>query len=727
MENNEESKVEVSSTGALTEVAEHKATSLEKDELKGPVKQVKQTKYKAFRKFGIVYIGEQDGNSYDDSNFIDTFREDGSKSEELKFGKDGSTNQAIYNEKGLLLELNNSYGGGVIRSHSILSYDIEGRQLEHKIYNTENILIGRHQNIYDEKGKLQFNNQYSQNEVLSGSTSYLYDENGKNIESKTVDEKGVANYWSRNKYNSKGHTVESQQLAPDGSIKSVNKYYEYYDKEDNPIQKSSKKKSKSVSKEELYEAKTELDHRGNWIKKVNFFGDLPIAIYMREFIYYDEEKKEELTIENTFFKLPFSLLNPETNPLSKHELILIKIENKQKEEKEFSIKNAKWLVERSVTTDNFSALDYYALKFIEFPSQTLHGSQNIEAIALMNILKSNLGAKVVNSSKTIYSDRNNRLVRYTLSFPFNPGYLVQAIQIQQQNQDEYDVPEFISKPNYFSGVVNVSQILLLHPSESSKLNDENGFEEELLEYFDKYSLERIPDKPEIYMVEVNGKGEFSLQSHAVREDFEIEDLDVQYGYGFEHFHNNLMGRFKNESQGLVLFHGIPGTGKTYYIRHLLKEMSEANKIVIYMPPNMVDYLVDPGFMTFLSATVSHHSENGNFCILLIEDAEPLLAARHTETRIQGVTNLLNMTDGLPNDMLKLQIICTFNVELKHLDAALLRPGRLIARKEFKALQELDANLLAQRLGIKYHFTKPATLSEIYAKLKNKNTLVHDEY
>ena len=100
-----------------------------------------------------------------------------------------------------------------------------------------------------------------------------------------------------------------------------------------------------------------------------------------------------------------------------------------------------------------------------------------------------------------------------------------------------------------------------------------------------------------------------------------------------------------------------------------------------MPPNMVDYLSEPGFMTFLSKTVSHYSSQNHTCVLLIEDAEPLLVARHNEGRVQGITNLLNMSDGLLNDMLKLQIICTFNVELKQLDAALLRPGRLIARKD----------------------------------------------
>ena len=311
MENNEESKIEVSSTGALTEVTERKPTSLETDGLKGPVKQVKQTKYKAFKKFGIVYLGEQDGNAYDNSNFISTYREDGSKSVEMKFCKDGSTNQILYNEKGLLVELNNTYAGGVIGSHSIISYDKDGKQLEHKMYDAENILFARHEYIYNDKGLLILNNQYEKNEVLSGSTSYLYNENGKNLEWKTVDANGNANYWTRSILNSKGHTVESQQLLPDGSIKQVFKYYDHYDKDDNPIPPDPTiKHTPYVNKESLYVAKTELDYRGNWIKKINYFGELPIAIYIREFIYFDEEAKKDLTVEDPFFQLPFTLSNP---------------------------------------------------------------------------------------------------------------------------------------------------------------------------------------------------------------------------------------------------------------------------------------------------------------------------------------------------------------------------------------------------------------------------------
>ena len=84
-----------------------------------------------------------------------------------------------------------------------------------------------------------------------------------------------------------------------------------------------------------------------------------------------------------------------------------------------------------------------------------------------------------------------------------------------------------------------------------------------------------------------------------------------------------------------------------------------------------------------------------------------------------------MTDSLLNDMLNLQIICIFNVNVDKLDKALLRPGRLIARNEFTAVPEFEANLLGSRLGIKYRFTKATPLSEIYAKMKDKNTLIHE--
>src|SRR5436190_15552901 len=120
------------------------------------------------------------------------------------------------------------------------------------------------------------------------------------------------------------------------------------------------------------------------------------------------------------------------------------------------------------------------------------------------------------------------------------------------------------------------------------------------------------------MIEGSGSN-FVMVEHAVDDNFEIRNLHVNYGYGFQKFHDDLMGRFNKSTKGLVLFHGEPGTGKTYYIRHLLRKMVANKKVVIYLPPNMVDHLVEPSFMTFLSRSIRDWSEEGNFCVLLIED------------------------------------------------------------------------------------------------------------
>jgi hypothetical protein len=391
-----------------------------------------------------------------------------------------------------------------------------------------------------------------------------------------------------------------------------------------------------------------------------------------------------------------------------------------RESDSFTEEQLKWITEAS-KVEEISLLRYYVMQNKTLPSILTYGSMGIEAIALLEEVKANLNAKVIHSY-LVNNGNGEKIQRYTLSFP-NSGYLLQATQIQQRSEDSYVVPDFILE--YQDGIdcsVYTSNFILLRPGDDSDLRDKD-FEAEVDDYINKCTLDKAPELPEIYMIEATGGGNFDLQSHAVNDNFIIKNLDLHYGYGFEKFHNELLGRFKNETKGLILFHGEPGTGKTYYIRHLLRKMASNDKVVIYMPPNMVDYLIEPGFLTFLSREITNFSSQGYFCALLIEDAEPLLAARQ-EGRIQGVSNLLNMTDGLLNDMLNLQIICTFNVNLKELDKALLRPGRLIARKEFKAMPALDANILAQQLGIKNHFTKPTTIAEVFAMLDNKTTLVH---
>ena len=223
-------------------------------------------------------------------------------------------------------------------------------------------------------------------------------------------------------------------------------------------------------------------------------------------------------------------------------------------------------------------------------------------------------------------------------------------------------------------------------------------------------------------------GNFYVKEFDIKDKtFKIDEMDLHYGQGFTDFNNQLIQRLKEDSKGLVLFHGIAGSGKTFYIRHLLRKIKEINNNnnVLYFPPTMVGSLTDPSFINFISDWVSD-SKGKNY--LFIEDAEPLLESRDL-TRNIGVTNLLNLTDGLLNDILNIQVIATFNTNLKNIDDALLRPERLTARKEFKKLKGERLKSMFEYLKINDQdgklLKKELSLAEIYSLKKNSKTITHD--
>jgi hypothetical protein len=703
----------------------------EREELKGKVLQLMQTTYKAHGKGDMVFPGKIEVSYGDEDNFIKRYNDKGLRIEHTSFGtlgykthtydeghkqlvetkefnKDGSLRSShVYHYKpdGKPNEFFYYDKDGNVASHIVFEYDSEGREIKQSTYHgTEKKLYGWYERTYNEFGKQLSYISYKMDGTIDFSSHCTYNEKGhlvETVDKRNKDPKSTYVFNERIVYrpNEYGDSVETTFYKSDGTSVTYHNDYEY-DSEGKKILKP------RVQEEETKEAETEkneFDSQGNWSRKTIFYNKLPVKMLVREIVYFGEEEK----------KFVHPMLNEKAEVEEANELKFTF--------DEFSEQNAKWLTDgKDVVAEQFPTLRYYLMTFKEYPSLVNYTGPYIEAESLLKALKESCDAKELHTYNTNYDRRGNQMIRYTLMFPRNDGYLLQANHISAHDADEYEVPEFVKD---YDGYVYTSQFSFFCPGEHSE-NKDSYFEEEIEEFIGKHSLRKKPDKPVINIIQMNNNG-FVMNEHPVDNNFQIADLDVNYGQGFNKFHQDLVHRFNTTTKGLVLFHGQPGTGKTYYIRHLLRNMVLAKKVVIYMPPNMVDHLVDPGFMAFLSGEVQDFSENNQSCVLLIEDAEPLLAKRQEGVRIQGITNLLNMSDGLLNDMLKLQVICTFNVDLRKLDSALLRPGRLIARKEFKALPELDANLLAQRLGIKHHFTGPATLGEIYSLRKNKDTLIHD--
>lgn len=201
-----------------------------------------------------------------------------------------------------------------------------------------------------------------------------------------------------------------------------------------------------------------------------------------------------------------------------------------------------------------------------------------------------------------------------------------------------------------------------------------------------------------------------------------EELDLHYGGSFSEFNSRLNELLSSDSKGLIIFHGEPGTGKTYYIRMLLKDLVKSKKNVLYIPSNFIDSFLDPSFITFLSDWIL---EQNNPTIILLEDAECLVESRDSGVRSLGISNLLNITDGILNDILGTQIILTFNTNLDYIDKALLRPERLLARKEFTNLSVEDSQRLLDHLQIDYVTEVEMSLADIYSLKNSRSVLYHN--
>jgi hypothetical protein len=179
------------------------------------------------------------------------------------------------------------------------------------------------------------------------------------------------------------------------------------------------------------------------------------------------------------------------------------------------------------------------------------------------------------------------------------------------------------------------------------------------------------------------------------------DIDLYYNDDFKAVDELIRSRLEQENdKGIILLHGLPGTGKTTYLRHLIGTLT---KKVLFVSPTVAGNLMSPEFIDILI-------DNPN-TVLVIEDAEQIILDRKMGGN-SVVSSLLNVSDGLLSDCLNVQLICTFNSALNLVDPAFLRKGRLIARYEFGKLDPIKAQRLSDHLGHERKISQGMTLAEI---------------
>jgi len=247
------------------------------------------------------------------------------------------------------------------------------------------------------------------------------------------------------------------------------------------------------------------------------------------------------------------------------------------------------------------------------------------------------------------------------------------------------------------------------------------FSKNILSYYDI-----ISKKEYINLISHTNRGYEIKQTNLNIQHEVFEDLDLHYGNGFEEKYERLIDNISTSSKGLVLFHGVPGSGKSYCIKHMIRRLD--NKFIIFIQPSLINNLTDPQFIGFLTELSERNKEYKENILLIVEEAESVIESRDSGNYSSGISNLLNSTDGILNSALKIQMILTFNKELVNIDKAILREGRLLGNFKFGYLSNNSVKGLCNKLNIDYDkvsSNSKLTVSSIYSVSSNKQSISFD--
>ena len=175
-----------------------------------------------------------------------------------------------------------------------------------------------------------------------------------------------------------------------------------------------------------------------------------------------------------------------------------------------------------------------------------------------------------------------------------------------------------------------------------------------------------------------------------------------------------------EGGKLLLLYGEPGTGKSHAIRTLSsvwKSWTDFNYII-----DPQQFFQDAEYMTQVIMgdmgedilMEDDESYSAKWSVYVIEDSDEFIAKDAKSRSGQGLSLLLNLTDGILGQGLKNLFIITTNEPVTNLHSAVVRPGRCLANIDFQKLSAQEAKRWAEYHEIPHLVgSREYTLAELY--------------
>lgn len=204
--------------------------------------------------------------------------------------------------------------------------------------------------------------------------------------------------------------------------------------------------------------------------------------------------------------------------------------------------------------------------------------------------------------------------------------------------------------------------------------------------------------------------------------------------------SGVMNGFKPSHGGqLLLWHGSPGTGKTFALRALALHWRKWCKVECVVDPETFFGDADYMMAVLLNSSDSYDedeaptpttnvddekvvSKDDQWRLLILEDAGELLAEDARQRTGQGLSRMLNLADGLIGQGLQALILVTTNEPFKKMHEAVGRPGRCASEVEFSALTVEEAQEWLKKHGLEdtHNVTsaKMRTIAQLYGHAQN---------
>ncbi|MEI8126324.1 MAG: AAA family ATPase [Actinomycetota bacterium] len=142
---------------------------------------------------------------------------------------------------------------------------------------------------------------------------------------------------------------------------------------------------------------------------------------------------------------------------------------------------------------------------------------------------------------------------------------------------------------------------------------------------------------------------------------------------------------------VVLWHGPPGTGKTWALRSLMSTWKWCHFEIVLDPDAFM------GSTEYLMRVLNSDSHGAKPRIIVMEDVDNLV--QNLTVRSSGLGRMLNLADGILGQTQDIVVLLTTNAAPRDLDPALTRPGRCLAVIDFAKFSAAEARTRIDNVGV----------------------------